>query len=60
MAAQAPQSSVFDQQAAGALVAAPLARELPPFPDVRAGRFLPRPPADRSPPLFVVNCSFRC
>jgi len=58
--AQAPEGPALDHHAALGLVAAPFALLLPPPARGRAGTVWLRPPRQHAPPLYVVNCSFRC
>ncbi len=57
---QAPESSTLDEHLVASLVAIPLARVLTVSAKVRAGAVAPRLPRGHSPPLYVVNCTFRC
>lgn len=60
LAVKAPESPALDQHAASALAAAPFAYVLPTRRRTRAATVRLRPPRGPSPPLFVVNCTFRC
>jgi len=59
-AAKAPESLALDHHSASASVAVAFAHALPLLQGVRAAVVRPRPPKEHSPPLFVVNCTFRC